>query len=167
MSTNSQSPPPADDHANRGQSLSQLQAAYITALILENDELKQAQVANAARVDRLNQDMNIVTQAVADTLATPTRLLREIYDADGFKMIDPTNAATMFNQPISTERGPYNYWLQRLVQMQEENIIPAEQADHTQTRSRQPRHCACCGQAHADSRTCGKSHTCLAAKCTA
>ena len=34
-------------------------------------------------------------------------------------------------------------------------------------KSRKPRSCTCCGQEHADSRTCGRAHVCLAGKCNA
>lgn len=40
--------------------------------------------------------------------------------------------------------------------------LPIEQAVR---KDRKPRHCTCCGQSHADSRTCGRSHTCLINKC--
>jgi hypothetical protein len=158
---------PTDEAAPRVQTLSQLQAAYMTALILENEGLKQNEATNAALVDTLTKNLDTVTQAVTRSLTISNQILHEICDADGFKPIDPNHAATMFPMPISVENGAYNYWLQRLAQMQDENIIPVEHAEHTPTKSRQPRHCMCCGQAHADSRTCGKSHTCLANTCTA
>ena len=161
-------PPPPADEAVQGQSLGQMQGAYITALIIENEELKREGAANSALVDTLTKNLHTLTQAVTNTLAIPDQLLREICDADGFKPIDPLNAATMFTQPISTERGSYQYWLQRLDQIRNGDMVQsAGPATSAPKKSRKPRHCTCCGKAHADSRTCGKSHTCLAQTCTA
>lgn len=44
------------------------------------------------------------------------------------------------------------------------NELPAEQVA---PKARRARHCTCCGQSHADARTCGRSHVCLKGICQA